>query len=117
MKKDYSFQNDNKIIIKDSFKTHQVTIENITHITCDGYVCACFLKGENKPLITCKLLKFYEIELTELGFIRANRNTLVNLKHIKCIEIHDSRILTLLNGQKIQISCRKIAKIKKILGG
>lgn len=117
MKKDYSFQNDKKIIIKDRFRTQQISIKNITHIKCDGYESTIFVKAEEEPIITRKLLKLYEIELSELGFIRANRNTLVNIKHIKCIECLDSNTLTLITDEEIQVSCRKIAKIKKILGG
>lgn len=116
MKKDYSCQNDQKIIIKDRFKTQQISIKNITHIKCDGYVTTIFVKTEDTPIITSKLLKLYEIELAELGFIRANRNTLVNIKHIKHLECLDSNILTLINDEGIRISCRKIAKIKKLLG-
>lgn len=116
MKKDYSFQNDKKIIIKGHFKTQQIPIENITHIKCDGYISTIFFKVEETPVTTSKLLKLYEIELSELGFIRANRNTLINRKHIKCIERLDSNILTLITDEEIQVSCRKIAKIKKILG-
>ncbi len=117
MKKDYSSQNNKKKTIKIDSNTQQVSIKNITHIKCDGYVSTVFIKDKEPPLNTKRLLKLYEIELAELGFFRANRNTLVNLKHVKCVECSKSNILTLITDEKIPISCRNLTKIKRILLG
>jgi DNA-binding LytR/AlgR family response regulator len=115
MKRDYSCQNEKKIILRENKKTLQVDIKIISYIECDSYISTIHFVNEEKPVITGKLLKLFEIELSELGFVRANRNTLVNVKHIESIENCNNRILTLVTKEQIPISCRQLSKIKMIM--
>ncbi len=110
MKKDFSCQKDKKITVHEKNKTHQVDMEKISHITCDCYLSTIHIIDSQETITHSKLLKYYETELSEYGFIKTSRNTLINLKHIKSLE---KNFLTLLNKQKVKISCRNISKIRK----
>ena len=115
MKKDYSCQNGKKIIINECNRIRQIDIKRISHIQCESYISTIHFIDQEKPVITGKLLKLFEHELSELGFVRANRNILVNTKHIEKIECVKERILTLVNHETIQASFRQITKIKQFM--
>jgi two-component system LytT family response regulator len=114
MKKDYSCQNDIKITVKENNKIRQINIGDISYIKCDSYVSTIHFIDADKSISITKLLKRFEIELSEFGFIRANRSCLVNVRYIKSIEICKNTKLTLVSDENISISVRQLPKIKKI---
>ncbi len=107
MEKDFSCQKDKKLVLKEKGRTHLVEIDNITHITCEGYITKIHTI-KNEDIIISKLLKYFEIELAEKGFIRANHNTIVNLSKINSIQFGKKRRVTLNNGIEVNISRRKM---------
>jgi two-component system LytT family response regulator len=103
---------DKKIILKERNTIIQVDIESITMIVCEGYLSTiCFLN--EKRISVSKLLKDFETELIPYGFFRVNRNTLVNLKHIYSFQNGCKRLITMVDGNKIIVSFRKISQFKK----
>ncbi|MDA3779909.1 MAG: LytTR family DNA-binding domain-containing protein [Bacteroidales bacterium] len=64
------------------------------------------IKNDKRVTIS-KLLKHFEIELAEQGFMRANHYTIVNTKYIIDFQGGLNHTITLTNDEKIRISRRK----------
>lgn len=107
MKRDFNCQNGRKIKIVSKSKTLFFEIAEITHIECDGYLSTVYSLN-SQPFVVAKLLKLFERELSDYGFLRVNKCTLVNLLHVKEYSSGKERILTLKNDIKINISRRKV---------
>jgi len=103
-----------KIIIKERNTVSFMNINDISHITCSGSLCTIHNICE-KPKRVSKLLKQYEEELAESGFVRVNHNTLVNCNHISTVKLGKAHKLTLCNNIEINISRRKISIIHEYL--
>jgi DNA-binding LytR/AlgR family response regulator len=83
MKKlDYSKQIGQKIVITEKSEKSYMNMEDITHITCNGYVSTVHLINTKTTYSEAYLLKYFEKELKDFGFQRANDHTLVNKKHL-----------------------------------
>ncbi|MDY0143477.1 MAG: LytTR family DNA-binding domain-containing protein [Bacteroidales bacterium] len=111
MEKDFSYQKDKKLVLKEKGRTYLVEIDNITHITCEGSITKIHTI-KNEVIIISKLLKIFEIELADKGFIRANHNTIVNLSKIDSIRSGKKRLVTLNNGIEVNISRRKMCNFR-----
>jgi len=108
MKTDYSCQTGQKLIIKEKGKLHQVDIDQISLITCSGYVSTIYQVNQAEPIIVSKLLKDFELELEEMGFFRANRSTLINLNNLVSYENNGKPTIHMKEDIKIIISRRKL---------
>ena len=108
MKIDYSCQTGQKLIIKEKGKLHQVDIDQISLITCSGYVSTIYQVNQAEPIIVSKLLKDFELELEEMGFFRANRSTLINLNNLVSYENNGKLTIHMKEDIKIIISRRKL---------
>jgi len=87
-----------------------VSMENITHIVCSGYVSTVYLVNKSKHS-SSRSLKSYEEEIGQAGFLRMNRQTLVNIRHAtdaQCVK----RMLYLGNTI-IVVSKRKVSLLKR----
>jgi len=116
MSKDHSIQQNKTIIVKEKGKTHQVEMEKIMYISCDGYLSTLHLhKNSEGNISVSKLLKNFEHELADYGFSRVNRCTLVNLKHVKYYDCKRKPFLSLVNDEQITVSCRQRSRIKQIM--
>jgi DNA-binding LytR/AlgR family response regulator len=92
--------------------TKQIIVSEISHIVCDAYLCDIFAQNEK---FTClKLLKYFEMELADYGFIRINHNILVNARYIKYIN-NKKRVVILQNDIELQISVRRWRFFKAII--
>ena len=80
VKQHFKKQAGEKIYIGTKSKGSTVNMEDITHITCDGYVCTIYFINK-KPYYETHLLKHYEEALKEYGFFRANRHALINIEY------------------------------------
>ena len=100
-----------KFLIAEKRRKSVVCVDKITHISCEAYLSTVYTV-DNKQYMVAKLLKKFEIELAQFGFIRANHNTIVNPIHI--IEINSSPIrkLVLINQFVVKISRRKLYLFK-----
>jgi two-component system LytT family response regulator len=104
----------NKILIKEMNRISMLPIDEITHITCNGYLSTIHTACE-KFINVSKLLKEFESELTGSSFVRVNHSTLVNYDYVNTIEFGNIRTLTLCNNIKIKISRRKMKNIAEFL--
>jgi len=107
MYKDFSFQRDNKIILKEKGRSTLIQTDQITHITCKGSLAKVHTT-RNKNFAITKLLKQFESELMIFGFLRANYNTIVNMIHVREIQGSPNRKMILANDIEIKISRRRM---------
>jgi len=52
---DFSSQRDKTILLKEKGKVHQIAIEDIVYIECDGYLSTLHTNNKNNP-VTCSVL-------------------------------------------------------------
>ena len=97
------------VSIVEKSKIFYVNMEDIMHITCDGYVSTVYL-ANGTAYSSARLLKLYEEDVEQYGFLRANRHTLVNIRHISDVQ-RTKRILHI-GDIIISVSKRKISLFK-----
>ncbi len=115
MKKNYNYQKGQKLIVNEKAKFHQIDIERISHISCDGYISTIYILGEKENIPTSHLLKYFETELSDMGFFRTNRNTLINLNHVDSYQSNGKPVIKMSNNQKFIISRRRLAEFLKLI--
>ena len=102
-----SLLSDRKITLKEKGVIHLVEIDNITHILCQGYLSTVYTTN-NGNITVSKLLKQFEEELSNMGFMRINHNAIVNCLYVDKIKRGTKRTITLSNNHvEIKISRRK----------
>jgi len=107
IKIDYSKQIGKKVVISEKLQDSYVNMEDITHITCDKYVITTHLVNGQKVQSTVHLLKHFENELREYGFLRANNKTVVNIKHLSTFQIVDGKKYIRVHNIDIPVTKRK----------
>jgi|ERR1035437_7795262 DNA-binding LytR/AlgR family response regulator len=114
MRLDFSNQDGKKIVINEKTKTNLVPIKDIIYLVCDSYITTCHLIN-NESISTAKLLKHFEQELVDYGFLRVNFNTVVNVKHItKIVKVDNKKFITI-NNYNIRISRRRSHLLKQFI--
>jgi len=113
MKRNFSIPKGDKLLINEKGRRRYIEIEKITHITCVGQLSTIHILN-NKPVSVYKSLKYFETEFKNYKFVRTNHNSLCNLCNVvEYKKINNKRILLLINGEKIEISKRKLSNIIK----
>ena len=107
MNKDFSFQQNNKLVLKTKGILNFIEMDKITHLTCEGSLTTVYTIN-NSDFVISKILKHFERELLNFGFIRANNNTIVNMMHVKEIKSSPNLKMYLTNDIEIKISRRKL---------
>jgi DNA-binding LytR/AlgR family response regulator len=82
---DFSKQR-NKIIFTTGRKKEWINVGDILYITIDLTLSFVFVQHRENPYYLAKQLKEFQTEFADYGFIRANKNTLVNENYIKSLE-------------------------------
>ncbi len=116
MKLDFSKQIGKKIAVFEKGRTIFVDVETITYLQCDGYITIIYLSS-NESYSVSKLLKLFELELSEYGFLRANHNTIVNPKNISTICSTGCKKIIQTHNHEIKVSRRKAYLFKELLKG
>lgn len=104
-----------RIFLKDGEKCWFVQLSDVRLFESEGnYVRVYF--NEYKPLIL-KSLNNLEDRLDEKLFFRANRKFIINLKFVNNIEtwFNGGLMVTLRNGEKIEISRRQAVRFKDLM--
>ena len=110
---DYSKQAGQKITTKGNQKIC-INLGSITHIQCDGDLATIFLNN-NIKVDEIRTLKEYEKILSEKGFIRISRNTIVNSKYIKKLTTQAGKRILYLKDIKLEVSRRQLKFLKDYL--
>jgi two-component system LytT family response regulator len=92
------------ILIPTNKGTISVPEQNIIRIEASSNYCKIFFSND-KPLVVAKVLHWFQDVLTEESFCRIHRAHLVNRMYV--IEIVESSMLKLSNGDLLQISRRR----------
>jgi len=115
MKKNYKNQFGEKLIVKEKGKVHQIDLTQISHIESEGHISTINTITSEK-ISLYKLLKFFEDELTENGFFRVNRKTLINLNNMILYKKSNGKpIVKLVNNIEIPIARRRLSELINIL--
>ncbi len=94
-----------KLVLKTSDKIYLLGVQEIVCCESDGnYTVFTTIDGEK--ITVSKLLKEYDELLSESGFFRVHRSSLINLKHIRRFEKQDGGLVVMSNGDKIAASTR-----------
>jgi two-component system LytT family response regulator len=103
-----------RVFLKDGDDCWFVDVADIERMEVDGnYTTVCF--DNHRPMLP-KTLNHLAERLDEGLFFRANRNQLINLKHIKHVEpwVQGIRI-ELSSGAQIELSRRQTQKFKELM--
>ena len=114
MKFDYSKQSCYKLPIKEKTEISFIAISEILYLQCDGYLTTIYLIDEQR-INVAKLLKQFDEELGNYGFLRANHHTLVNTRHINTLKISKQQRVIYIKEVEIRISRRKFHLFRDLL--
>jgi two-component system, LytTR family, response regulator len=103
-----------KLVLKTSDKIFLLEVKDIVYCTSDcNYTVFTTVDGEK--IMVSKPLREYDELLSDSGFFRVHRSSLINLKHIKRFEKHDGGFVVMSNGDKIAASSRGKERLMELL--
>lgn len=102
----------NQFIIPTNKGLKSVMTDNIIRIQASSNYCKIYFDNEY-PLTVAKVLLWFEGKLPDDRFYRIHRGHIVNRKFIS--DISCNKILTLANGEQLQISKRKRNALRKMV--
>lgn len=109
----YSNQQHQTIILKCEKQIRQFYVDQIMYISGNAYISTIHLANTEKPEAFSVLLKQLEERLLPFGFLRINRNELLNMRYFKRMRKNESRKIVLHNDQELTVSYRKVSSIKQ----
>ena len=104
-----------RIVIKNNDSLEIITLDELYMVEAqDDYV---FVYTQKSRYLKSERMKFLEENLDNQTFIRIHRSYIININHVKKIELlgKDSYIAILTNGLKAKISKERYKKLKQIL--
>lgn len=113
MKKKYIQKGNNSLLILNHKNFKRVFIEQVVLLKGDINYTTIFLENGVKKVMA-HTIKYYEPFLETHGFLRVHRTFMVNPTHVKTYN-HQSRELTMTNGEQALISRRKGHITKKFI--
>lgn len=104
-----------QVFLRDGERCWFVTLAEISRIDVDGNYASVRFRGERAMLT--RSLSALESRLDPALFFRANRNTLVNLRHIRAVELNvgDGYDLTLKDGSTVEVLRRQARELRERL--
>lgn len=107
-------QKERKIILKERNSHHFLSLDVITRLECDCYLTTVFTNS-GQTYVVAKLLKEFEDILTPHGFVRVNRNAIVNSTYVRSYSNAASRIVHLTTDEMVNVSRRGMSRLKEVL--
>lgn len=106
---------DDTVFLRDGERCWFVAMREISHIVVDGNYVRVWFNGQRAML--ARSLNALEARLDPALFFRANRNTLVNLRHIAGIDpwVNDGYQIKLRDGNEIEVSRRQARELREKL--
>lgn len=108
------FNQNEKIILKDSESMQIVEISDIICCEAEGSYTTFFL-NEGRTIVTSLNLKEYERILVPYGFIRNHHSYLINLQKVQSLQRSDGGTIIMMDGKKLPLSTRKKAAVVEAL--
>jgi len=94
-----------KLVLKTSDKVYLLEVKDLIYCSSDCNYTV-FTTIDDEKITVSKLLKDYDELLSDSGFFRVHRSSLINLKHIKRFEKQDGGYVVMSNGDRIAASTR-----------
>jgi len=110
---DYSKQIGKKITTKGNQKIC-IHLESIMYIRSEGGLAVIFLNDESN-VEEIKTLKEFEEDLSNTGFVRISRNTIINGRYITKADTNYDKRVVYLGKIALKISKRHLIELKKCL--
>ena len=106
---------DAQVFLRDGERCWFVSLADISRIVVDGNYARVWFKGEQALLM--RSLSALESRLDADVFFRANRNTLVNLRHVRGVDLSvgDGYTLSLRDGAEVDVSRRQARELRERL--
>jgi len=106
---------DDQVFLRDGEQCWFVALHEISRIVVDGNYARVWFRGEKAMLP--RSLSALEARLNPALFFRANRNTLVNLRMVKNIDlaVGEGYDLTLKDGSVVEVSRRQARELRERL--
>ena len=103
------------VFLRDGERCWFVALGEISRIVVDGNYARLWFRGQNALL--SRSLAALEARLEPGLFFRANRNTLVNLRKVRAVELSvaDGYDLTLEDGGQVEVSRRQARELRERL--
>ncbi len=106
------FLSESRLLINTGNEHVSIETDEIIQCEADGNY-TLFTTSKKEKYLASKSLKYYEGLLSEKGFFRANRSTLINIKHIQSIYKKESIVLS--NKEKVIVSVRNKSKLSELI--
>ena len=106
---------DETVFLRDGERCWFVALRDISHLMVEGNYVRVWFQGQRAML--ARSLNALEARLDPAMFFRANRNTLVNLRHITSIDpwVNDGYQIKLHDGSEIEVSRRQARELRERL--
>lgn len=106
---------EDQVFLRDGERCWFVQLAQISRIEVDGNYATVHFRGERAML--GRSLATLEARLDPAMFFRANRNTLVNLRHVQAIDLSlgEGYTLTLKDGAEVEVSRRQARELRERL--
>ena len=103
------------VFVRDGERCWFVALRDISHAVVDGNYVRVWFQGQRAML--ARSLNSLETRLDPALFFRANRNTLVNLRHVVSIDpwVNDGYQIKLRDGSEIEVSRRQARELRERL--
>lgn len=99
---------DNLLVIKERKTIRFVALRDVLYIESDGYLSVVYtVHGEQFSI--SKLLKYFESGLFSYGFLRVNRNLVVNISHVRQYEFGNLPVVCIDNNLVFQVARRRVS--------
>lgn len=105
---------DSILAVKGKTTTRFINLRDITHICSNGYLSILHTTS-GKIITITKLLGQLEYHLNKYGFIRINRNAIVNILHVERYETGITPTIFLQGDKQLTVSRRRIPLINSLL--
>ncbi len=109
---DFMTQSNPNLLVNTGDQHVSVKIGDVIKCVADGNYTH-FHMANSRPLMASNSLKYYDDLFTIKGFFRANRSTLINVKHI--LSIYKKETIVLSNKDKVQVSKRKRSSLNDLI--
>ncbi|WP_047445393.1 LytR/AlgR family response regulator transcription factor [Alistipes sp. ZOR0009] len=104
---------DSIMAIREKNLTRFINLRDVTHIKSNSYLSIVYtIEGE--AFTFSKLLRQFEESLHDYGFVRVNRNSIVNLIHVERYEAGDNPVVFLRGERNLAVSRRRCRLIRSL---
>jgi two-component system, LytTR family, response regulator len=102
-----------KIVLKTLENIYLVEMQEITHCKSDGCYTVVHMRNGDRFIIS-RILREFDLMLSDFGFYRVHKSYLINLMQIKRFEKQEGGYIVLNNDQKIPVASRKREELMEL---